>query len=312
MAIPLSRPGAYIATAIDEIAGDPVATTGAVLSAGEELRPTGTDRGLLTRVAEITGGQVRDTLAGIYKERSAKRFAYTSLVPPLLLLSAFALLIGVAARKLALPERISALPNRLRSRLRDRDARREERSAEEKAQATSATTTLGALRGRKLERQAELSRAPPVVTDLPPPSGPPLHPVAPPLPAVFSLLLAGAWAVGGAAGLGDDVTLLALRLLCAGLAALLLYGLARLVWAAWAALAVGAVWAVYPFALWITKQPNSEVPFIPLFFATLLVFWLAVLRRPRVWPLYLLAGALAGAAMLVLSLIHISEPTRPY
>jgi uncharacterized membrane protein len=172
VAIPLSRPGAYIATAIDEIAGDPVATTGAVLSAGEELRPTGTDRGLLTRVAEITGGQVRDTLAGIYKERSAKRFAYTSLVPPLLLLSAFALLIGVAARKLALPERISALPNRLRSRLRDRDARREERSAEEKAQATSATTTLGALRGRKLERQAELSRAPPVVTDLPPPSVP--------------------------------------------------------------------------------------------------------------------------------------------
>ena len=118
-------------------------------------------------------------------------------------------------------------------------------------------------------------------------------------PPGFSLLLAGAWAVGGAAGLGDDVTLLALRLLCAGLAALLLYGLARLVWPAWAALAVGAVWAVYPFALWITKQPNSEVPFIPLFFATLLVFWLAVLRRPRVWPLYLLAGALAGAAMLV-------------
>ena len=118
-------------------------------------------------------------------------------------------------------------------------------------------------------------------------------------PPGFSLLLAGAWALGRAVGLSDAAALLALRLLCAGLSAVLLYALARLVWPVGGALLVGGVWSCYPFFLWITKQPNSEVPFIPVFFAALFVFWLAVLRRPRAWPLYLLAGALVGASMLI-------------
>lgn len=169
--IPLSRPGAYIATAIDEIAGDAVATTGAVLSAGEELRPTGTDRGLLTRVAEITGGQVRDTLAGIFKERSVKRFAYTSLTPPLLLLAALALLFGVGARKLALPERLSSLPARWRARARAREARTQAAAEARAEESRAATSTLGALRERKHERGAELPH-PRVTTDAAPPSVP--------------------------------------------------------------------------------------------------------------------------------------------
>jgi 4-amino-4-deoxy-L-arabinose transferase-like glycosyltransferase len=118
-------------------------------------------------------------------------------------------------------------------------------------------------------------------------------------PPGFPLLLAGTWALGRAVGLSDAAALLAFRLLCTGLSAVLLYALARLVWPIWGALLVGVVWAAYPFFLWITKQPNSEVPFIPLFFATLVFVWLAVLRRPRAWPLYLVAGGLAGATMLI-------------
>lgn len=187
--VPLSRPGAYIATAIDEIAGDAVATTGAVLSAGEELRPTGSDRGLLTRIAEITGGQVRDTLAGVFKERSVKRFAYTNLTPPLLLMAALALLFGVGARKLALPERLGRLPERFRSRLRERDARKEARAQTQAEEARQASATLGALNEKKRERGAELPR-PRVSTDAPPPSvprfgqtPPVVRPVAAPPPA---------------------------------------------------------------------------------------------------------------------------------
>ena len=48
-------------------------------SPGDELRPTGTDRGLLRRIAELTGGKLRDTLAGIFPDRDAERFAYTPL-----------------------------------------------------------------------------------------------------------------------------------------------------------------------------------------------------------------------------------------
>jgi uncharacterized membrane protein len=169
--VPLSRPGAYIATAVDEMDGQPAATTGAVLSAGEELRPTGTDRGLLARIAEVTGGQVRDTLAGIFTERSVKRFAYTSLDLPLLLMAAFALLLGVAARRLAMPEWAGAIPRGLRARARARSERARERAVQNAARAEARASTLGALRERKAESSAETTR-PPVVTELPPPSRP--------------------------------------------------------------------------------------------------------------------------------------------
>src|SRR5262249_4414341 len=64
--LPLSRPGTYMAVARDELSSDTVGTTGTVLSAGEELRPTGTDLALLARIAEFTVGRRRDTLAGIF------------------------------------------------------------------------------------------------------------------------------------------------------------------------------------------------------------------------------------------------------
>ncbi|MCS6900023.1 MAG: VWA domain-containing protein [Myxococcales bacterium] len=106
--VPLSRSGTYIATAVDEVSHEVVGTTGAVLSAGEELRPTGTDRVLLGRIATMTGGKVRETLAGIFLDRSSLRFSYTPLTGPLALLSACAALLSVAARKLSLPEFLTA------------------------------------------------------------------------------------------------------------------------------------------------------------------------------------------------------------
>ncbi|MBW2454716.1 MAG: hypothetical protein JRI68_09400 [Deltaproteobacteria bacterium] len=101
--VPLSRPGAYIAVARDEVSGKPVATTGAALTAGEELRPTGTDFALLSRIAELTGGKRRDTLAGIFGDRAARRFAYRDITAQLLFLAAFAMLLAVAARRLSIP-----------------------------------------------------------------------------------------------------------------------------------------------------------------------------------------------------------------
>lgn len=107
-AVPLSRPGTYIAVARDELSGEAVGTTGAVLTAGEELRPTGSDMALLGRVAELTGGKKRDTLAGIFGDRASRRFSYKDATPTFVLLAAFGLLLAVAARKLALPEGFGA------------------------------------------------------------------------------------------------------------------------------------------------------------------------------------------------------------
>ena len=102
--VPLSRPGAYIAVARDELTSEPVATTGAVLGSGEELRPTGTDYALLNRLAELTGGKKRDTLAGIFADRAGRRFAYQDVTSPALCVAAFALLLMVGARRLAMPD----------------------------------------------------------------------------------------------------------------------------------------------------------------------------------------------------------------
>ena len=101
--VPLSRPGTYVTSAVDEVTSELVGTTGAVLSAGEELRPTGTDRVLLGRIAAMTGGKVRESLAGIFLDRASLRFSYAPLTGPLLLIAAIGLLLSVAARKLALP-----------------------------------------------------------------------------------------------------------------------------------------------------------------------------------------------------------------
>jgi Ca-activated chloride channel homolog len=102
--VPATRPGAYVATLVDEQTQKLEATTGAVLTLGDELRPTGTDRGLLRRIAQQSGGKMRDTLAGVFLDRDAERFAYTSLTPWLLCVAAFSLLLAVSARRLSVPE----------------------------------------------------------------------------------------------------------------------------------------------------------------------------------------------------------------
>ena len=111
--VPLARPGTYVSTAKDEISGDAVGTTGAALHAGEELRPTGSDRALLARIATMTGGRFRDTLAGAFDDRAARRFAYTPLTSPLLVLAAAALLFGVAARRLGVPAFVQTAVQRM-------------------------------------------------------------------------------------------------------------------------------------------------------------------------------------------------------
>ena len=115
--VPLSRPGTYIAVARDEMSGEAVGTTGAVLTAGEELRPTGSDLALLGRIVDLTSGKKRDTLAGIFADRATKRFSYKDWTSTFVLLAAFALLLAVAARKIALPDGlVDALLRPLRAR----------------------------------------------------------------------------------------------------------------------------------------------------------------------------------------------------
>ncbi len=170
--VPLERPGAYVATATDEARPTSVATAGAALSTGEELRPTGTDRALLRRVSELSGGKLRDTLAGIFNDRPVRRFAYESLSAPLALLAALGVLLMVTARRLALPVSVAELPARVRAARAER-RRREHKKRRERPQSSSPTLEVlkeAKSRGREQvapphastgnERSAPIARAP--------------------------------------------------------------------------------------------------------------------------------------------------------
>ena len=145
--LPLSRPGAYVATAVDEQTSEALGTTAAALSAGEELRPTGTDRGLLRQITVVTGGKVRDTLAGIFSDREALRFAYQNLNQLLAVLAASFLLLAVASRRLALPDFVTHASTALGSWAR--------RTKNRKASPARATKHGGVSPGLEALRQAK-------------------------------------------------------------------------------------------------------------------------------------------------------------
>lgn len=136
--LPLSRPGTYISTVRDDVSHDPVGTTGAVLTAGEELRPTGSDRVLLERMAETSGGKTRDTLAGLFDDRGPRRFAYTPLTPAMLLASAILMIMGVGARRLGVPRFVSRAQERVREARKARTERRKLRDRMRAQQAARA------------------------------------------------------------------------------------------------------------------------------------------------------------------------------
>jgi Ca-activated chloride channel homolog len=171
--LPLGRPGAYVATVLDE-KGSPLGIAGAALNAGEELRPTGTDRALLGRIAELSGGKLRDTLAGVFDDRPPRRFAYSSESALLALAAAFGLLGMVTARRLSLPEQVSSLPASMAAR---RTARRETRRLIRERRAGDATTNVpipaAASAAAPATPPVHASPASPSASDAPFPAGAP-------------------------------------------------------------------------------------------------------------------------------------------
>ncbi len=193
--IPLSRPGTYVATAKDEMSGEAVGTTGAVLGAGEELRPTGTDRVLLARIATMSGGKERDTLAGLFDDRAARRFAYIPLLPYLSIIAAVAMILGVGGRRLGIPDWMTGLVGRVRGRVKQTEAERRAAlafaEARDRAKREQQTKTSEALLARKQQRSGApvtgsagsiLNVAPKPAPQQKPPIGAP--PRAPGAPAV--------------------------------------------------------------------------------------------------------------------------------
>ncbi|NOT56346.1 MAG: hypothetical protein HOP18_17245 [Deltaproteobacteria bacterium] len=118
-------------------------------------------------------------------------------------------------------------------------------------------------------------------------------------PPGFPLLLTGLLQTARWTGTSVELWIQGFTLLAMGGAAVVLYFLARMIVGTWGALGTVVLWMTYPFNLWLTRQPSSEILFFPLFYAALLfvgkILW-GDWRRD--WTA-VGAGVLMGCAILV-------------
>ena len=118
-------------------------------------------------------------------------------------------------------------------------------------------------------------------------------------PPGYPLLLAGLLEFSNLLNIPAETVLSISILLSMGLTSVFVFILARSMWGSSPALVSSLVWMSYPFALWLTKQPNSENLFLVVFYGGFCLFWHLLLTESRAWPLYFLVGLLTGFAMLI-------------
>src|SRR5207245_11120905 len=97
-------------------------------------------------------------------------------------------------------------------------------------------------------------------------------------PPGYPLILSGLFRLSGALNLSDAAATLALACVAMGICSVLVYAIARSVWGAAPALLAPLIWMTYPFTLWLTKQPNSEIPFLIVFYGAFGLFWSALIK----------------------------------
>lgn len=116
-------------------------------------------------------------------------------------------------------------------------------------------------------------------------------------PAGFPIFLASAYRAADLLGLDRMHAVTAANILCMALGCVLVFCIARKVFGERAGLLAAALWITYIFNLWLTKQPNSEIPFIPLLYGAVFCFVLSVSDQDAKWAV--LSGLLLGWAGLV-------------
>lgn len=117
-------------------------------------------------------------------------------------------------------------------------------------------------------------------------------------PPAYPILLAGVFKICGWPGVRPETGAAAVNLMGMAALAVLLFWLGRLMFGQLAGLLGATLWMTYPFALWFTKQPNSELPFMVFLYAALLLLYYCLIRRTTFRPGYFLSGLLLGLAML--------------
>lgn len=80
-------------------------------------------------------------------------------------------------------------------------------------------------------------------------------------PPGYPILLAFLFSTATWLHITPGLILVGFTILSLWFSSICLYFLAQNLWSTRLAILTGITWLTYPFALWITKQPNSEIPF---------------------------------------------------
>jgi len=118
-------------------------------------------------------------------------------------------------------------------------------------------------------------------------------------PPGYSAILAGALGFAQITGMSEACCLQGLIILCFAGAAMLLFMIARDVWGSEIGFLVPVTISTYPFALWLTREPLSEMTFFLALAAVLWLFWNAVQNQGDSRWMFFASGLAAGAAMLI-------------
>ena len=98
----------------------------------------------------------------------------------------------------------------------------------------------------------------------------------------------------------SEVSLLNLfTIICMVGSALLLLSIGQTLYPPHFAFIAVLLWLTYPFALWATKQPNSETAFLPIFLGAVALFWHSFRCEEYSYGRFFTVGILVGLAMLI-------------
>src|SRR6266481_1549105 len=105
-------------------------------------------------------------------------------------------------------------------------------------------------------------------------------------PPRYPLLLAGLFKASSWFHMPERAVLSNFAILAMACISSYIFLTARILWTGIAALASALLWMTYPFAQWLTRQPNSEIPFMVLFYGGSFLFCYLMLRKKSASPLY--------------------------
>lgn len=118
-------------------------------------------------------------------------------------------------------------------------------------------------------------------------------------PPGYPVILAGLFWLAQVMVIPEIAVLNVFVMLCMGVSSVIVFLFAKDLWGRRGAYLSFFLFTTYPFLLWLTKQPNTEIPFNVVFYGSLFLFWLGLRNKKYVWIFGCLSGFLAGLAMLI-------------